>query len=44
MGAAYGPTHETAALEWIDLKEQHRKRGQAPKVIMHRQPLTARKR
>lgn len=39
-----GPTHETAALDWIDRKEQHRKRGQTPKVLMSRTPLTARRR
>ena len=38
-----GPRHETAALDWLGRQEQFRKRGQAPKVIMHRQPLTSRK-
>jgi hypothetical protein len=44
MCANYGPTHETAALEWIERKEAHRKRGQTPKVITSRPPLTARRR
>ena len=31
-----GPRHETNALEFIETQQRHRKRGQAPKVIMRK--------
>ena len=37
-----GMRHATHALDLIDMQQRHRKRGQAPKVIMSKQPRTGR--
>ncbi len=36
MGWYYGPKETNSALEWLDARQQHSKRGQQPKVIMKR--------
>ena len=38
-----GPKEENAALAWLDRKEKHRQRGQAPKVLMSRTARTGRR-